>query len=101
MGRLGRRQLRGDGWREGDLLALAVGESTADTVVSVFGVIFAHDAAAAIGAVARILRPGAGAFIRAWFRPSRPTPCRRPSDALRLASRRRPSRRASHVVGSR
>lgn len=52
--------------REGDLLALPVDDRAADAVLSVFGVIFARDPSAALAEVARILRPGAGAFISAW-----------------------------------
>src|SRR3954447_5936261 len=35
-------------WRHGDLLALPVGDCSADAVISVFGVIFARDPAAAL-----------------------------------------------------
>ena len=53
-------------WREGDLLALPVDTDAADTVISVFGVIFAPDPAAALAELARILRPGGAACISAW-----------------------------------
>jgi SAM-dependent methyltransferase len=53
-------------WREGDLLALPVAPGTADTVVSVFGVVFARDPGAALREIARILRPDGRALITAW-----------------------------------
>lgn len=52
--------------REGDLAALPVADGSADVVLSVFGVIFARDPAAALGEIARILRPDGRAFISAW-----------------------------------
>ena len=53
-------------WREGDLLALPVASGAADTVVSVFGVVFARDPGAALREIARILRPDGRALITAW-----------------------------------
>ena len=53
-------------WLEGDLAALPVGDGAADVVLSVFGVIFAPDPAGALREVARVLRPGGGAFVTAW-----------------------------------
>ncbi len=54
-------------WRQGDLLALPVAASTADTVLSVFGLIFASDAGAALREIARILRQGGRALVTAWI----------------------------------
>jgi SAM-dependent methyltransferase len=53
--------------REGDLLDLPVDDQAADVVLSIFGVIFARDAAQALREIARILRPEACAFITAWI----------------------------------
>ena len=53
--------------REGDLLALPVGDSATDVVLSVFGVIFARDPAAALREIARILRHDGRAFVSAWI----------------------------------
>jgi SAM-dependent methyltransferase len=53
--------------REGDLLALPVDDGAADVVLSVFGVIFAGDPAAALGEIARILRPDGRALVTAWL----------------------------------
>lgn len=44
--------------REGDLLAVPVDESSADVVLSVFGIIFAADPSQALREIARVLRPG-------------------------------------------
>ena len=52
--------------REGDLAALPVTDDAADVVISVFGVIFAHDPAAALREIARILRRDGRAFVSAW-----------------------------------
>jgi len=53
--------------REGDLLGLPVDDGAADVVLSVFGVIFAADAARALGEFRRILRPGGRALLTAWI----------------------------------
>jgi SAM-dependent methyltransferase len=50
----------------GDLLALPVRDASVDVALSVFGVIFAADPGAAVGEVARVLRPGGRAFVSAW-----------------------------------
>jgi SAM-dependent methyltransferase len=52
--------------REGDLAALPVDDGSADIVLSVFGVIFATDPAAALREIARILRPDGRALVTAW-----------------------------------
>jgi SAM-dependent methyltransferase len=52
--------------RRGDLLALPAPDASADVVVSVFGVIFAADAAAALGEISRVLRPGGRVLLSAW-----------------------------------
>lgn len=54
-------------WREGDLELLPAEDATADVVLSVFGVIFARDPAAALGEIARVLRPEGRAFVSAWI----------------------------------
>jgi len=53
--------------RHGDLLALPVDDGGADVVLSVFGVIFAREPAAALREIARILRPDGRAFVTAWL----------------------------------
>jgi len=53
-------------FRDGDLLALPVDAGSADAVLSVFGVIFASDPPAALGEVARVLRPDGRALVTAW-----------------------------------
>jgi len=68
-------------WREGDLLALPVADGAADAVLSVFGVVFARDAGAALREIARILRPGGRAFVTAWVPAG-------PIDAMLAAARR-------------
>jgi SAM-dependent methyltransferase len=67
--------------REGDLLALPVGDTAADAVLSVFGVIFASDPAAALREIARILRPDGRALVTAWVPAG-------PIDAMLAAVRR-------------
>jgi len=52
--------------RHGDLLALPVDDGAADVVLSIFGVIFAREPAAALREIARILRPDGRAFVTAW-----------------------------------
>ncbi|MDA0138797.1 class I SAM-dependent methyltransferase [Solirubrobacter deserti] len=52
--------------REGDLAALPVNDGAADVVLSVFGVIFATDPAAALREIARVLRPDGRALVTAW-----------------------------------
>ena len=53
-------------FRQGDLLALPVDDAAADVVLSVFGVVFAEDPAAALREVARVLRPTGRALLSAW-----------------------------------
>jgi SAM-dependent methyltransferase len=57
--------------REGDLLALPIDAAVVDTVLSIFGIIFAQDPRQALREVARVLRPGGRALISAWI-PSGP-----------------------------
>jgi SAM-dependent methyltransferase len=57
--------------REGDLLKLPADDRSADVVISVFGIIFASDPAAALGEVRRVLRPEGRAALSAWV-PSGP-----------------------------
>jgi SAM-dependent methyltransferase len=52
--------------REGDLLALPVDDDCADVVVSVFGVVFAPDPAAALRQLRRALRPAGRVVVSAW-----------------------------------
>lgn len=52
--------------RRGDLLALPVSDGAADVVLSVFGVIFAADPAAALQELARIARPRGRVILTAW-----------------------------------
>jgi SAM-dependent methyltransferase len=52
--------------REGDLHRLPVESSSADVVVSAFGVVFATDPAAALGEIGRALRPSGRAIVSAW-----------------------------------
>lgn len=52
--------------REGDLLALPVGDDSVDVVLSVFGIIFAADPAKAMQEIARVLRPGGRVLVSAW-----------------------------------
>jgi ubiquinone/menaquinone biosynthesis C-methylase UbiE len=51
----------------GDAVRLPLAESTADAVVSVFGVIFAPDAPAAVAEMARIAAPGGRIVLSAWM----------------------------------
>jgi SAM-dependent methyltransferase len=71
-------------FREGDLLALPVDDGAVDVVLSVFGVIFAADAARALRELARVLRPSGRALVTAWIPEG-------PIDAMLTAM--------SHVVG--
>jgi SAM-dependent methyltransferase len=52
----------------GDAARLPVPDSSADAIVSVFGVIFAPDPAAAAAEIARVLRPGGRLVLSAWLR---------------------------------
>jgi SAM-dependent methyltransferase len=52
--------------REGDLLALPVGDDLADVVLSVFGIVFAADPTAALREVRRVVRPSGRVFVSAW-----------------------------------
>jgi SAM-dependent methyltransferase len=51
----------------GEAAALPVGDDAADVVLSVFGVIFAPDPAAAAAELARVARPGARMVLTAWL----------------------------------
>jgi SAM-dependent methyltransferase len=66
-----RRRARADGldatFLTGDVLTLPVANASADVVLSVFGVIFASDPAAALREIARVLRPGGRALVSAWM----------------------------------
>ncbi|HTU28884.1 MAG TPA: class I SAM-dependent methyltransferase [Solirubrobacteraceae bacterium] len=53
--------------REGDLLTLPAEDASADSVISVFGIIFASDPAGALREVRRVLRPGGRAALSAWI----------------------------------
>jgi SAM-dependent methyltransferase len=53
-------------FRVGDLLALPVPDGCIDVALSVFGVIFAADPAAAVGEIARVLAPRGRAYVSAW-----------------------------------
>lgn len=50
----------------GDAEQLGFEDASFDVVVSVFGVIFAPDAARAFAEIVRVMRPGGRAFITAW-----------------------------------
>lgn len=58
-------------FRVGDALALPVGDASFDTVLSVFGVIFASDPARAVSEIARVLASNGRAYVTAWV-PSGP-----------------------------
>jgi SAM-dependent methyltransferase len=51
----------------GEAARLPLADSTAEAVVSVFGVIFAHDAPAAVAEMARIATPGGRILLSAWM----------------------------------
>jgi SAM-dependent methyltransferase len=51
----------------GEAARLPLGESTAEAVVSVFGVIFAADARCALAEMARIVTPGGRIVLSAWM----------------------------------
>lgn len=50
----------------GDLERLPVGDASFDAVVSVFGVIFAHDARRAAAELRRVVRPGGRIVLATW-----------------------------------
>jgi SAM-dependent methyltransferase len=54
-------------FREGALLELPVDDGATDVVVSVFGLIFAHDPSRAMHEVARVLRVGGRVYLTAWI----------------------------------
>ncbi len=54
-------------FREGDLLSLPVEDDAADVALSVYGVVFAGDPAAALREVAQVLRSEGRAFVTAWI----------------------------------
>ena len=54
-------------FEQGDAAQLPLGTGEADVVLSVFGVIFASDAAAAIAEMARVTAPGGRIAISAWI----------------------------------
>lgn len=54
-------------WKKGDAEALPVTDGSFDCVVSNFGVIFAADARAAAGEIARVLGEGGRALFTAWI----------------------------------
>lgn len=54
-------------FRHGDLLALPVDADAGDVVLSVFGVVFAHDPDQALHEVGRVLRPFGRALVTAWI----------------------------------
>jgi SAM-dependent methyltransferase len=53
-------------WREGDVLALPVADGAFDAVVSVFGIMYAIDQAAAAAELARVAAPGARVVLASW-----------------------------------
>jgi SAM-dependent methyltransferase len=53
-------------WRQGDASAIPLDSGTADVVISVFGVIFAPDPAAATAEMARVCAPGGRLVFTAW-----------------------------------
>lgn len=66
---------------EGEAAALPLGDGEADVVLSVFGVIFAPDAAAAAAELARVTAPGGRIVLSAWL------PGGAISDVARIARR--------------
>ena len=53
-------------WLRGDLAALPLPDDSVDVVLSVFGVMYATDQAAAAGELARIAAPGARVVLASW-----------------------------------
>ena len=66
-----RKRAAGDGLEaefvDGDAASLPVGDGEADLVMSVFGVIFAPDAAAAVSEMARVCSPAGRIVVSAWI----------------------------------
>jgi SAM-dependent methyltransferase len=54
-------------WLSGDMVALPVPDDWADVVLSVFGVMYAADQAAAAGELARVAAPGARVVLASWL----------------------------------
>ena len=54
-------------FEQGEAARLPLGDGDTDVVLSVFGVIFAPDAAAAVGEMARVTAPGGRIAISAWI----------------------------------
>jgi SAM-dependent methyltransferase len=52
---------------QGDAASIPLETASADLVLSVFGVIFAPDAAAAAGEIARVTKPGGRIILTAWI----------------------------------
>ncbi|MBO0773896.1 MAG: methyltransferase domain-containing protein [Actinobacteria bacterium] len=66
-----RERAAGDGlsidFREGEAASIPAGDGSADAILSVFGVIFAADPAAAAAEMARVLAPGGRIVLTAWL----------------------------------
>jgi SAM-dependent methyltransferase len=54
-------------WVQGDIEALPFADGTFDVAVSVFGVIFARDAAQAAAELERVVRPGGRVVVATWI----------------------------------